>query len=184
MNDEGTEMLPTLADRFATLDRVREDFLAAVATATETQRRFRPAPDSWSMLEVTEHCVLAEEKSVLGMLKGPPPGTTVTPMAHVRMWMVRLVMKSDIRVKVPVARVVPQGEAALPELAARWADSRRGLEAYLARITEADAGTARFRHPIGGWVTAGDGVAFLAGHIGHHARQLDRIRRAAGFPAA
>lgn len=184
MNAEGTKMLPTLADRFATLDRAREEFLAAVEAATEAQRRFRPAPESWSMLEVTEHCVLAEEKSVLGMLKGPPPGMTVTPIAHVRMWMVRLVMKSDIRVKVPVARVVPTGDATLPELAARWDESRRGLAAFLGRITDADADAARFRHPIGGWVTAGEGVAFLAGHIGHHARQLDRIRRAAGFPAA
>lgn len=177
-------MLPTLADRFATLDRVREDFLAAVETATDAQRGFRPAPGSWSMLEVTEHCVLAEEKSLLGMLKGPPPGTTVTPVAHVRMWMVRLVMKTDVRVKVPVARVVPTGESTLPELAARWDASRRGLSAFLEGVTEADAGSARFRHPIGGWVTAGEGVAFLAGHIGHHARQLNRIRRAAGFPAA
>lgn len=177
-------MLPTLADRLATLDRVREEFLTTVGAAAEAQRRFKPTPLSWSMLEVTEHCVLAEEKSVLGMLKGPPPGTTVTPIAHVRMWMVRLVMKSDIRVKVPVARVVPTGGAALPELAARWDESRRSLAAYLERLTEADAGTARFRHPIGGWVTAGEGVAFLAGHIGHHARQLGRIRRAGGFPSA
>ncbi len=177
-------MLPTLADRFATLDRVREDFLAVVETATDAQRRFRPAPDSWSMLEVTEHCVLAEEKSLLGMLKGPPLGTTVTPIAHVRMWMVRLVMKTDVRVKVPVARVVPTGESTLPELAARWDASRRGLSEFLEGVTETDAGVARFRHPIGGWVTAGEGVAFLAGHIGHHARQLNQIRRAAGFPAA
>ena len=184
MNGEGTEMLPTLADRVTTLDRARTEFLAAVGAATDAQRRFRPSPESWSMLEVTEHCVLAEEKSVLGMLKGPPPGTTVTPIAHVRMWMVRLVMKSDIRVKVPVARVVPTGDVALPELAARWDESRRGLGAFLERIAETDAGLARFRHPIGGWVTAAEGVAFLAGHIGHHARQLGRIRRAAGFPAA
>ncbi len=177
-------MLRTLADRIATLDRVREEFVATVGAATEEQRRFKPAPESWSMLEVTEHCVLAEEKSVLGMLKGPPPGTTVTPVARVRMWMVRLVMTSDIRVKVPVARVVPTGGATLPELAARWDESRRSLAAYLERLTEADAGTARFRHPIGGWVTAGEGVAFLAGHIGHHARQLGRIRRAGGFPSA
>ena len=57
------------------------------------------------------------------------------------------------------------------------------LEAFLGQLTDAEARAARFRHPIGGWVTAGQGVAFLAGHIGHHARQLERIRRAAGFPA-
>jgi hypothetical protein len=176
-------MLPVLSSGLELLDRARNAFLAAVQAASESQQRYRPAAAAWSMLEVTEHCVLAEEKSMLGMLKGPPPGTTVTPIARVRMAMVLLVMKSDLRVKVPVARVMPQGDATLPELEARWRESRRGLEAFLGQVGAADARAARFRHPIGGWVTASQGVAFLAGHIGHHARQLDRIRRAAGFPA-
>lgn len=177
-------MLSALANRLSVLDQARSGFLATVRAASESQQRFRPTAESWSLLQVTEHCVLAEEKSLLGMLNGPPPGTTVTPIAHVRMGMVRLVMKTDIRVKVPVARVIPQGDATLPELEARWGESRRGLEIFLERISEVEASAARFRHPIGGWVTASEGVAFLAGHIGHHARQLDRIRRAAGFPSS
>ena len=177
-------MLSVLTNRLSILDQARGAFLATVRAASEAQQRFRPTVESWSLLQVTEHCVLAEEKSLQGMLNGPPPGTTVTLIAHVRMGMVRLVMKSDIRVKVPVARVIPQGDATLPELEARWGESRRGLAAFLEGIPEVDAGAARFRHPIGGWVTASEGVAFLAGHIGHHARQLARIQRAAGFPAA
>ena len=59
---------------------------------------------------------------------------------------------------------------------------RRGLELALDPITRDDAGAARFRHPIAGWVTADEGVAFLADHIGHHERQVHRIRRSAGFP--
>lgn len=177
-------MLESLSTRLTILDTVREAFLASVRAASPVQQAYQPTPQSWSVLEVTEHLVLAEEKSLEGMLNGPPPGTTVTLIAHLRMGMVRLVMKSDIRVKVPVARVMPQGQATLPELDARWGESRRGLAAFLEGIPEVDAGAARFRHPIGGWVTASEGVAFLAGHIGHHARQLDRIRRAAGFPSS
>ena len=102
-------MLRGLADRLAVLDRAREAFLASVMTADAAQQRFRPVPGAWSMLDVTEHLVLAEEKSLVGVLKGPPAGTTVTPIAHLRMGIVRLVMKTDIRVRVPVARVVPEG---------------------------------------------------------------------------
>ena len=177
-------MLRRLADRLVALDRARHTFLAPVLEAGAAQLRFRPAPGAWSMLDVTEHLVLAEEKSLLGMLKGPPPGTTVTLVAHARMVMVRLVMKTDIRVKVPVARVIPQGTVTLQDLVARWSESQRGLAAFLDSIPGADAGAARFRHPIGGWVTADAGVAFLADHIGHHARQVERIRRAAGYPSA
>jgi hypothetical protein len=177
-------MLRGLADRLAALDRARRSFLDSVVASDATQQRFRPAPGAWSMLDVTEHLVLAEEKSLLGMLKGPPAGTTVTAMAHLRMGLVRLVMRTDIRIKVPVARVVPEGRATLAELEARWSDSRRGLERFLDPIGEADASAARFRHPIGGWVSAGEGVAFLADHIAHHERQVHRIRRSAGYPSA
>jgi hypothetical protein len=117
------------------------------------------------------------------MLKGPPPGTTVTPVAHVRMAMVLLVLRTDLRVKVPVSRVLPNGGVTLAELEARWMEARRGLERFLESLPVADTRAARFRHPIGGWVPVGKGVTFYAGHIRHHARQVRRIQRTAGFPA-
>jgi hypothetical protein len=178
------DMLPELSSRLATLDEARAAFLAPIRSASDRQRSFRPAPGAWSMLDVTEHLVLAEEKSLLGMRKGPPAGTAITPLARVRMAMVLLVMRTDLRVKVPVARVLPTGSVTLAELEARWVEARRGLERYLEPLTTAEARTARFRHPIGGWVPVGTGVTFYAGHIRHHARQVRRIQRAPGYPAS
>jgi hypothetical protein len=175
-------MLDVMARRLERLDGERESFLSTLRSASEGRLRFRPSPGAWSMLEVAEHLVLAEEKSLLGMLKGAPVGTTVTVIARTRMAMVRLVMHTDIRVKVPVSRVVPEGRASLSELEARWAVARRDLGTAVESVTEGDAGRARFRHPIAGWVTAGEGVAFLADHIRHHARQVGRITRARGCP--
>jgi hypothetical protein len=141
-------------------------------------------PGAWSMLDVTEHLVLAEEKTLLGILKGPRPGTRVTSVAHFRMAIVRLVLATGARVKVPVPTVVPEGSATLPELEARWEAARRGVATAFEPISAANAAAARFRHPLTGWVTAREGLGFMVGHIRHHARQLTRIRRAAGFPAA
>ncbi len=176
-------MLPALQRRLDRLDTTRTAFLATLGSATRSQREFRPSPGAWSMLEVTEHLVLAEEKSVLGMATLVPPTPSVSPIAHVRMTMVRLVMKTSLRVKVPTSRVLPTGTVPLGELEARWLQARQDLESLLATVTDADAGVARFRHPIGGWVSASEGVAFLAGHIDHHARQVGRIRRSPGYPA-
>jgi len=177
-------MLPELAKQFATLDQAQRAFLSVLRGGSHAQLGFRPVPGAWSMVEVTEHLVLAEERSLLGVLKGPQPGTWVTPVAQFRMAMVRLVLASSLRVKVPVPTVVPEGTATLAELEARWEAARRGVNAAFEPITAADAGAARFRHPLAGWVTAREGLGFLVGHIGHHARQLTRIRQAAGFPAA
>lgn len=176
-------MLTTLAARLARADRAREEFLGRVRRATPAQQAFRPGPTAWSMLDVTEHLVLAEEKSLLGMLKGPPPGTTVSPVARVRMTLVLLVLRTSLRVKVPVSRVVPQGGVTLSELEGRWREARRGLEQFLESIGPAEMGAARFRHPIGGWVTIERGLTFYAAHIDHHARQVERIRRSGDYPS-
>jgi hypothetical protein len=177
-------MLPELNEGLAVLDRRREVFLSTLRSRTEAERRFRPAGGAWSMLHVAEHLVLAEERSLLGVLKGPPAGTRATALARIRMAAVRFVMATDIRVKVPVPAVIPQGVVALDELEARWEAARHGLAAAFDPITPADARAARFRHPIAGWVTAREGLGFLASHIRHHTAQLERIRRAPGFPAA
>lgn len=176
-------MLPVLQRRLDRLDRVRGRFLGVVTAASGAQREFHPSAGAWSMLGVTEHLVLAEEKSVLGMQKAVPPSPRVSPVAHFRMAMVRLVLRSNFRVRVPTSRVLPTGTVPLDELTARWLEARRRLESLVATITEADAGRARFLHPIGGWVSASEGVGFLAAHIAHHERQLRRIRRSPGFPA-
>jgi len=174
-------MLPELQRRMERLDASRAAFLATAGRFSDEQRVFRPAPDAWSALEVTEHLVLAEEKSVLGMETLTPPSPTVTPLAHLRMALVRLVMRTDLRVKVPTRRVLPTGSIPLEELSSRWMASRERLSAFLEGITAADLGLARFRHPIGGWVGASVGAAFLADHIDHHHRQLGRIARSGGF---
>lgn len=175
-------MLPELSERLEVLDRTREAFLTSMRSRTEAERRFRPPGGAWSMLDVTEHLVLAEERSLLGILKGPRAGTRVTPVAQVRMAAVRLVLATSIRVKVPVPAVVPAGVATLDELEGRWGTARHGIAAAFEPITAADAGAARFRHPLAGWVTAREGLGFLVGHIRHHAAQLERIRRTPGFP--
>jgi uncharacterized damage-inducible protein DinB len=175
-------VLTELAKQFAALDQARGAFLASVRDASAGQQRFRPEPGAWSMLDVTEHLVLAEERTLLGILKGPRPGTRVTSGSHFRMAIVRLVLATGVRVKVPVPTVVPEGTAILTELEGRWEAARRGAAAAFEPITAADAAAARFRHPLTGWVTAREGLGFMIGHIRHHQRQLARIRRAAGFP--
>lgn len=90
-------MLPELSRGFDTLAATRARFLTRVRGVTPGQRSFRPTPATWSMLDVTEHLVLAEEHSVLGVQKGPPPGVRATLVASVRMVLVRAVLDSPSR---------------------------------------------------------------------------------------
>ena len=177
-------MLPELRKGFDTHEVTRERFLSRVRAAAPVQRSYRATPGTWSMLDVTEHLVLAEEHSVLGVEKGPPPGVRATLAASFRMVLVRGVMDSPIRVKVPVARVLPTGTPALDALEERWMVAARRLAELFERVEQGERGVARFRHPVAGWVGAREGLGFLAAHIRHHERQLGRIQSLPGFPTA
>lgn len=177
-------MLPELSRGFDALATTRERFLAAVRAATPAQRGFRPTPEIWSMLDVTEHLVLAEEHSARGVEKGPQVPGRATLVASVRMVLVRAVLDSPLRVKVPTSRVLPAGTTALEELEARWTAAARALAALYERVGPDRRRAALFRHPIAGWVSAREGLGFLAAHIRHHERQLARIRACPGFPTA
>jgi len=42
------------------LEDTMRDYLAVTSRATDAQWQFRPAPDRWSLAEVTEHLILSE----------------------------------------------------------------------------------------------------------------------------
>lgn len=66
--DERTKALTFLAES-------RKEFLSAIDGVTETQWKWKPSPDRWSVGEVAEHIVLAEAglfANVKNALSSPP----------------------------------------------------------------------------------------------------------------
>jgi len=175
---------PGLARHLHALDSRRSELLATVRNASPVQRAFRPAADSWSMLDVVEHLVLAEEGALLSLTKGPRPGSRVTLRNRVAVVLVRLYLSAGFRARVPASRIMPQGGLSLDELARRWATVSAALRDRLAGLHGADLRVPKFRHPVAGWLPAASGFAFLVTHLAHHRRQLDRIRRSPGYPSA
>jgi uncharacterized damage-inducible protein DinB len=165
------------------LDGRRAALLAVVRAHSPTQRAFRPAAHAWSMVEVVEHLVLAEEGALLSLVKGPKPGARVTLRNRATVVLVRLYLSAGIRVKVPAPRLIPQGAQSLDELERRWAAVSASIRDQVARFEAADLHAPKFRHPIAGWLPPASGFAFLVTHLTHHRRQIDRIRRSPGFPA-
>lgn len=177
-------MDPGLARHLDALDGRRAELLATVRAASPAQRAFRPAENSWSMLDVVEHLVLAEEGALLSLEKGPRPGVRVTVRNRVAVVLVRLYLSAGFRARVPAPRVMPQGGVSLEELEGRWATVSAALRGRLANLQGADLRAPKFRHPVAGWLPPASGFAFLVTHLTHHRRQVDRIRRSPGFPSA
>ena len=177
-------MLAANRTRFAALERRRQALLGELETLGDSALSFRPAPGTWSILEVVHHLVLLEQ-GILRAVQDEPaqPRRRRNLRERVGCAAVWLVFKLGLRVKIPTNRVRPQPGLPLSRLEQEWAASRASLEAYLDSAPASMPSETMFRHPIGGPMNVEQTLLFLTRHFDHHRRQISRIRRSGAFPA-
>ncbi len=160
-----------------------ERMLAELRRMSEAQRRFRPHEGAWSPVQVSHHLLLAQRGTVgaIEKLRGKKPRrrSLAQGLAHQA---VKLVLRCGIRVKNPAPSATPDPTVTFAELEPEWAGERARLHELLESMDERAAGDAGFKHPVAGPLTVEESLAFLAAHVEHHLRQLDRIRADANFP--
>lgn len=174
-------MLPTIDRRFKVIEDQRATVLAALQPLPPERLAARPAADTWSLNEVVEHLVIAEELSLKALERTRPPETErgSALVTRLKFLILAAAFRLPIRLKVPAERLRPTGNPQLPELVARWAEARSRLAGVLAAVTSAAAADRRWRHPILGWLTTEQWVAFVDSHSRHHMAQ---IRRGVALP--
>ena len=195
-------MSRTLRGRLAALEHQRADLLAGVARLSQRQLEYRPDPASWSIAAVIDHLAATEELVVsmgervraggageIATIEASagwrrPRGIRGRVRAAVRRAAVFGVITTGIRVRMPrrvKAMIGTPDPASAAEAVARWEAARTRLAAYVMTLTPADERRRLFHHPIAGWFDHRQGLTFVRRHVRHHARQIDRIRKAGGF---
>jgi len=178
-------MLSPLASRLARLERQRAEVLGSLHGLGPAQLRFRPAPDSWNLLDVIEHLVLIEER-ILGGLGTRPGPLPILERVRVGAGFALLTawLRGGGRIRVPTRAILPGGSSSLDELRGRWDAARAGLSEALERFERSDLRRPMMRHPIVGKLSPAQTLSFIHTHVAHHRPQLARIRSAPGFPVA
>jgi uncharacterized damage-inducible protein DinB len=174
-------MLPPLRRRFDRLERQRAELLADIAGRTDAALHYRPTPDSWSILQVIEHLVLAEESILaLAARRGPKPVPFMERLrTGVRLRALYLALASNRRFRVPLPTLNPSGaEIGLEDLERRWTEARWQLARALEVVTRETASARPVGHPITRWLTWQQGLDFLYRHIARHTGQIRRIEQA------
>jgi hypothetical protein len=174
-------MLPRLQFRFDRLERQRRALLDQLARQDPRVLGYQPAPAAWSIVQVVEHLVLAEE-GLMNLVDTRPP-KPVPLKARIRsaivLRLVYRVLNSRRRVKVPRPTLNPSGnDIGLEELARRWAAVRDRMEQALEAVTPASRSERPIGHPIAKWLTWDQGLEFLFRHVRHHEKQIGRIEEA------
>lgn len=167
------------------LSRIADQRLAALAEAgamSADQLVFRPGQGSWSVLEVLEHLVRVEEGILSRVRERAPRTWQEAARARVALELISVYFLLGRRFRVPVQGIVPQGGVTLTDLAGRWEAAQRGIRGTLDGFRPADFARPLMRHPALGLLTPRETLIFILRHIGHHRRQIARIRRAPGYP--
>ena len=173
-------MSPDLGRSFEKLERQKAAVLAEIAAWSAARLRFQPEAPSWSALDVLDHLLKVEHAVISAVQASLPDGQPVRLKNRLRAWVVIGVMRSPLRVKVPssATRVWP-GKSLDPSLIApRWNAKREQMASLLETLSPAQLRRGLFRHPVSGWMTMPQAMAFLCAHLGHHGRQLARLKHA------
>ncbi len=166
----------TPIDRLTRIERKRLALLTELAALDDAALAAHPRPGKWSIREIVEHLVLAEDDVVgdfsrLSALDAQPRGIG----HHVRFVIVLLVLRSGIPVKAPSRSMLPTGERPLSEMIARWDTHQRQMQSFVAGLDRAGARRAIFRHPIAGPISVSQALLLLDAHLDSHIRQIRRL---------
>ena len=168
--------------------QARARFLDTVSGLRPEQARFKPEPTRWSILELTEHIVRAEEAGVSGIwraLDGHRRGEPVWSGDPVH---------RGLSIEEVIARTW-QSKEEVPDVAApRWGGSLaywrarlRSQQMVLVDLAAALSGVALgeviYPHPLSGPLDAGQRLAFLRFHLDRHCDQVEALKREPGYPS-
>lgn len=167
--------------------QARERFLALVSGLSPEQAAFKPEPVQWSILEITEHMVRAEEAGVSGIwraLDGYRQG--------------ELVWSGDpVHKGLPIEEVVSrtwQPKEQVPEIAAPrwggslsyWVVSLRSKQLVLEELAKSLSGVASevvvYPHPISGPLDVRQRLEFLRFHLDRHRGQVKALKGEPEYP--
>ncbi len=180
-------MMVRLDALYAKVNLARTHYLATVSDLTTDQGNFRPTQDSWSISEVTEHLVHAEQGGILSIWKAavgvrmgepvwmgrsPNEGLSIEDVVH-RTWRPR--------------ELVP--ESAAPQMGGPlgfWTISLSSCQVLLPSLTAAleglDLSVVIYPHPISGPLDVRQRLEFLRFHLDRHRGQVETIKLSPAFP--
>ena len=170
-------MLTEIQKTFDSLDKKYTKLLQDLSSLTDEALNFKAGADKWSIVEVIEHLVMAEE-NMLAQLTGAASAATLDPQdrSAKNFHIVIKVMTKDIPVDVPDESMEPHGQFPLEELLGRWDDTRQKTRAYIDGINSGNAGDLVYRHPFAGPLDMAETLRFIDVHFDNHMRHIDKIK--------
>jgi hypothetical protein len=159
----------------------RDRYIASLSAFDDLQAQWKPSPESWNAVEITEHLFWAEQGGILGMWKVLPGIKAGTISYEGNSPNDGLSIEEIIRLTWKEKEIVPA--IAAPRMGGPlpfWASALAGLQPILEKfgelLTNEDLLRKAHPHPISGAMTFGQRLAFLRFHIDRHRVQVENLQ--------
>ena len=165
------------------LEKTRAQVLAATKGLSEKQWNFKPAPDRWSVAEVTEHIAAAEDflrDMVQSTVMKAPARTEATDVHALDQWVLQTIPDRSKKAQAPEP-LRPNNRFGSPkESLKHFKDSRATTIAFLKQTKDlrAHAGDS----PLGKKLDGYQWVLFIAAHSERHTKQIEEVKADPSFP--
>ena len=165
------------------LEKTRAGVLAATQDLSDAQWNFKPAPDRWSVAEVTEHIAAAEDflmAMIHNKVMTAPPRAEPTDVKVIDDLILQGVPDRTHKLKAPEP-LIPTNRFNTPKDSVQhFKDSRAKTLSFL-RDTKNLRGHAA-DSPLGQQLDGYEWVLFIAAHSDRHTKQINEVKADPNFP--
>jgi hypothetical protein len=167
------------------LQATHDAFLKSIAGLSEKQWKFKPAPDRWSVAEVSEHIAISES-TLLGMVQSKIVASPATPEKRAEVagkdeTVLKMVPDRSHKAQAPEFLKPTNRWATQAELTKAFEDSRRATMDYV-RTTNDDLRDHFGPHPLLGPLDAYQWILLISAHSERHTKQIEEVKADPNFP--
>ena len=138
----------------------------------------RPSPENWSVVQLVNHLILAEEMS-LAYIQKKYPAVESVPLEGLKqklaMKAMKLAQRSSKKFKAPGPVGQPEENSTMEELQQKWKKVQDELATFLENYPEKYVKRLLYKHPFAGRLTLGQMMQVHVYHIERHHAQIERI---------
>jgi len=160
----------------------RDSYCKRISTISESQAQWKPTPEAWNAIEITEHLYWAEQGGILGMWK------TLYAIRSGQMEKRYDSIHRNLPVEEIIARTWKEKEQVPPVAAPRqggtlifWRFALTSLQSILegfgAELQDDELRMQAHPHPISGPMDFQQRLEFLAFHIRRHEGQVEQLQQ-------
>lgn len=171
---------------FNRLEKQRLNMFSLYRSLSDEQLRFNPGSDSWNLLQVMRHLVIAEKQSLLYIQRkiNNPDNTPKTGAGSLfRSFILKIALLLPIKFKAPKIAEVKEEYPDLKKMILEWDDIRNEYQEIVLNNDAELLSKALYKHPRAGMLNIKQAIEFMEDHVAHHLKQIDRIMGHSSFPS-